>query len=306
MKCVIAGGSGFLGRALSLGLSSKGHDVVVLTRGASRTDGTVRYVTWPADDEPGPWRDELNGAGAVLNLAGAGLADKRWSASRKEELRSSRILATRALVSAIRAAATRPQVLLSGSAIGFYGAQPEDEPALDESGPPGSDFLATLVVDWEAEAHAAEALDCRVVIVRTGIVLAREGGALQKLITPFKFYVGGPLGSGHQVMSWIHLKDWVSLVSWLVEQPSATGAYNCTAPNPVTNAELSKALGAALGRPSWLAVPGFVLRLIVGEMAGVALLKGQRVIPKRALDGGFSFEFTDIASAMRAAVRLRS
>ena len=199
----------------------------------------------------------------------------------------------------------RPPVFLSGSAIGFYGGQPEAEPEFDESGPPGSDFLATLVVDWEAEAHAAEALDCRVVMIRTGIVLSRKGGALQKLILPFKFYAGGPLGSGRQVMSWIHLNDWVSLVSWLAEHPSATGAYNCTAPNPVTNDELSKALGIALGRPSWLRVPGFVLKMVLGEMAGVALLAGQRVLPRRALDAGFSFEYPDIAAAMLSAVHLR-
>jgi uncharacterized protein (TIGR01777 family) len=302
MKCVIAGGSGFLGRALCTRLASQSHEVVILTRGAARNDGAVRYVTWPAVDEPGQWREEIGGAGAVINLAGAGLADKRWTTNRKEELHSSRILATRALVSAIRDAAVRPPVFLSGSAIGFYGGQPEDGPEVDESGPPGSDFLATLAVDWEAEAHAAEALDCRVVLFRTGVVLSREGGALQKLIRPFKFYVGGPLGSGRQVMSWIHLDDWVALLSWLAEHPSAAGAYNCTAPNPVTNAELSKALGNALGRPSWLRVPGFVLRLLVGEMAGVALLAGNRVIPRRALDSGFSFEYPDIITAMQAAV----
>lgn len=280
--------------------------MVILTRGATRGDGNIRYVTWPADDEPGPWQEELNGAGAIINLAGANLADKRWSEARKEELRSSRILATRGLVSAVRAVASRPPVFLSGSAIGFYGGQPDATPEFDESGPPGSDFLATLCVDWEAEAHAAEPLGCRVVIFRTGIVLSREGGALQKLIPPFKFYVGGRLGSGRQVMSWIHLSDWLGLLVWLVEHPSASGPYNCTAPNPVSNAALSKSLGAALGRPSWLPVPGFILRLLVGEMAGVALLAGQRVIPRRALDAGFSFEYPLIDDAMRAAVRLRS
>ena len=303
MKCVIAGGSGFLGRALCKRLASKGHQVVVLTRGAAHEEGAMRYVTWPAVDEPGPWREEINGAGAVINLAGANLADKRWTTNRKEELHSSRILPTRALVSAIRDAAARPPVFLSGSAIGFYGGQPEGGPEIDESGPPGSDFLATLTVDWEAEAHAAEALDCRVVLIRSGIVLARDGGALQKLMTPFKLFVGGPLGSGRQVMSWIHLSDWVSLVTWLAEHPSATGAYNCTAPNPVTNAELSKALGVAMGRPSWLRVPGFVLKILLGEMAGVALLAGQRVIPRRALDAGFSFDYPDVSVAMLAAVR---
>ena len=306
MKCVIAGGSGFLGRALCKRLASKSHQVVVLTRSAAHDEGAMRYVTWPAVDEPGPWREEINGADAVINLAGANLADKRWTAHRKEELHNSRILATRALVSAVRDATVRPPVFLSGSAIGFYGGQDEGGPEFDESGPPGSDFLATLVVDWEAEAHAAEALDCRVVMIRTGIVLARDGGALQKLMTPFKFFVGGPLGSGRQIMSWIHLSDWVSLVTWLAEHPSATGAYNCTAPNPVTNAELSKALGVAMGRPSWLRMPGFVLKILLGEMAGVALLAGQRVIPKRALDAGFSFDYPEVTVAMLAAVSHRS
>ena len=303
MKCVIAGGSGFLGEALSRGLVTRGHEVVVLTRAAARVHDGVRYVTWPAEDQPGPWLEEINGAGAVVNLAGAGLADKRWSAARKEVLRASRIDSTRALVSAIRSATARPGVFVSGSAMGFYGAHEGPEPEFDESGPPGSDFLATLAVDWEAEAHAATALDCRVVLIRTGLVLASHGGALQKLITPFKLYVGGRLGHGRQVMSWIHLADWVALVSWLVEHPSATGPYNGTAPHPVSNAVLSKALGSALGRPSWLPVPGFVLRLVIGEMAGTALLAGQRVIPRRALDAGFTFQYPDIDNAMRSAVR---
>lgn len=306
MKVVIAGGSGFLGQALCRKLAENDHELVILTRGSSRMDGKVRYVTWPAADGPGQWREEINGAGAVINLAGANLADKRWTHHRKEELHASRVTPTRALVSAIRDASVRPPVLLSGSAIGFYGGVPEGGPEFDESGPPGSDFLATLVVDWEAEAHAADALDCRVVLIRTGIVLSRDGGALQKLITPFKFYVGGPLGTGRQVMSWIHLEDWVSLVAWLTGYPSAAGAYNCTAPNPATNAELSKALGQALGRPSWLRVPGFALRILIGEMAAVALLAGQRVIPRRALDAGFSFRYPDLSSAMRSAVHRRS
>jgi uncharacterized protein (TIGR01777 family) len=303
MKCVVAGGSGFLGRPLARELTVGGHEVVVLTRGATREDRGVRSVTWPAEDMPGAWRDEINGADAVVNLAGAGIAEKRWSAMRKTELRESRIYATRALVSAIRAASVRPKVFLTGSAIGFYGPQSDNGPELDESAPPGSDFLSTLAVDWEAEANAASALGCRVVILRTGIVLARDGGALQKLIPPFKFLVGGPIGSGHQVMSWIHRRDWVAMVVWLLEHPSATGAYNGTAPLPATNAEFSKALGAALGRPSWLPVPGFALKALVGEMAGPALLAGQRVVPRRALEAGFLFQYPDITTAMADAVR---
>lgn len=303
MKIVIAGGSGFLGQPLAYDLLSKGHEVVVLTRGASREAGGITYVTWNPDTEPGAWHSAIDGADAVVNLAGAGIADKRWSASRKQVLRGSRVDATRALVAAMRSATIRPKVFLTGSAIGFYGPQPEDGPALDESAPPGSDFLSTLAVDWEAEAHAASALDCRVIIIRTGVVLAREGGALQKLIPPFRFFAGGPIGSGRQVMSWIHRTDWVELVVWLLRHEQAAGVYNATAPEPAANAEFSRALGAALGRPSWLPAPGFALKLIVGEMAGPALLAGQRVVPHRALDAGFTFQFPEITAAMRDAVR---
>lgn len=303
MKIVIAGGSGFLGQPLAHELLSKGHEVVVLTRGRARTDSGVTYVTWNPDTELGAWHSVIDGADAIVNLAGAGIADKRWSASRKQVLRGSRVEATRALVAAMRSASIRPKVFLTGSAIGFYGPQPEDGPPLDESAPPGSDFLSTLAVDWEAEAHAGSALGCRVIIIRTGVVLAREGGALQKLIPPFRFFVGGPIGSGRQVMSWIHRTDWVELVVWLLRHEQAAGVYNATAPEPATNAEFSRALGAALGRPSWLPAPGFALKLIVGEMAGPALLAGQRVVPRRALDAGFTFQFPEITAAMRDAVR---
>lgn len=304
MKYVIAGGSGFLGTPLTRELMAKGHEVVVLTRGVARSAGGIRQVTWPG--APGgsdnAWEREIDGADGVINLAGAGIADQRWSEARKLVLRQSRVDATRALVGAIRAAARRPAVFLSGSAIGYYGPQPDNGPPLDESAPPGSDFLSTLAVEWEQEAQAAGELACRVVILRTGVVLARDGGALEKLTLPFNFFVGGPIGSGRQVLSWIHRADWIELVVWLLRRPDATGVYNATAPQPVTNTEFSRALGDALGRPSWLPVPGFALKAIVGEMAGPALLAGQRVIPKHALDQGFTFQYPDIKSAMRAAV----
>lgn len=302
MKYVVAGGSGFLGRALTRDLVAKGHDVVVLSRGSGRSAEGVRTVTWTMDPADA-WAREIDGADGVVNMAGAGIADRRWNAARKTELRQSRIDATRALVGAIRQAATRPRVFLSGSAIGFYGPQPHDSAPLDESAPPGSDFLSTLAVDWEAEAHAASALGCRVVILRTGVVLDRRGGALQKLIPPFSFFVGGPIGSGRQVMSWIHLTDWVELAVWLLRREDAAGVFNGTAPHPSTNAEFSAALGRALGRPSWLPVPGLALKVLVGEMAGPALLAGQRVVPRRALDLGFTFQFPDITAALADAVR---
>lgn len=304
MKYVVAGGSGFLGKPLTHELMAKGHEVVVLTRGPARSAGGVRQVTWPGapDDNDTTWQREIDGADGVINLAGAGIADERWSEARKQVLRKSRTDSTRALVAAIRAAAKRPPVFLSGSAIGYYGPQPDNGPALDESAPPGSDFLATLAVEWEREAQAAGDLGCRVVLLRTGVVLARDGGALEKMTLPFSLFAGGPMGSGRQVLSWIHRADWIELVVWLLRREDTAGPYNGTAPNPVTNAEFSKALGDTLGRPSWLPVPGFALKAIVGEMAGPALLAGQRVIPKRALEQGFTFQYPDIASALRAAL----
>jgi hypothetical protein len=302
MKYVIAGGSGFLGLPLVRDLVAKGHDAVVLTRGRAREESGIRYVTWSGKPDNGPWVREIDGADGVVNLAGAGLADKRWSAARKQILLQSRVDATRAVVGAIRGAATRPAVFLSGSAVGFYGPQPPDGPALDESAPPGSDFLATLCAAWETEAHAASALGCRVAIVRTGIALAHDGGALQKLVVPFSWFVGGPIGSGRQVMSWIHRADWIELVVWLLRRDDAIGVFNGTAPQPATNAEFSRALGRTLGRPSWLPVPGVALSVLLGEMAGAALLAGQRVVPQRALDLDFTFQFPDITSAMKNAV----
>lgn len=306
MKVIVAGGTGFLGRPLCRALAAAGHTVVVLTRGQAMVPGASRTVEWAPDrpagsDPPDAWVREIDGADAVVNLAGAGLADRRWTEARKDVLRASRILATRNLVAAVRAARTRPSVFLSGSAVGFYGAT--GDAALDESFPPGSDFLATLCVHWEAEAHAAAALGCRVVIVRTGIVLGRDGGALKKLLPPFRLFVGGPIASGRQQMSWIHRDDWVALIRWALERPSVSGVFNATAPHAVTNREFSRALGRALRRPSWLPVPAFALRLLVGEIADVALVAGQRVVPTRATDAGFTFQYPDIDAAMRAAIR---
>ena len=316
MRIVIAGGSGFLGGALAQHLAARGHDVVVLTRQArestpppldrslrspaSEDRGKIRQVEWAPDGHPGPWAKEIDGAGAIVNLAGAGIADKRWTAKRKAELRNSRVLSTRSLVAAVRAAAAKPAVFVQGSAIGYYGTNPE--PTFDESCPPGDDFFAHLAVTWEAEAHGVSALGVRLVIIRAGIALDRRGGALKKMLPPFRFFVGGPLASGQQVMSWIHRDDWVALVTWALETPAAAGVYNGTAPSPVTNAEFSTAIGRALHRPSWFRVPGFLLRIVVGEVAPIALINGQRVVPKRALDAGFRFQYPTIQEAMQAAV----
>lgn len=304
MKIVIAGGSGFLGRALTAHLLDDGDDVVVLGRGARNriTHPRLRAVTWTPDGTAGPWARELDGAGALINLAGAGIADRRWSAARKRDIRDSRVFATRSLVAAVRQAATPPPVVIQGSAIGYYGAF-DDGPELDERASPGTDFLGATCAQWEAEAQPLTAAGCRVVYLRTGIVLSRSGGALAKMMPPFQFFVGGPLGSGRQVMSWIHLDDWIALVRWAIGNPAVSGPLNATAPHPATNREFSRALGRALWRPSLFPVPGFVLRLIVGEFARDGLLRGQRVVPRRARELGFTFRFERLDEAIRDAVK---
>jgi uncharacterized protein (TIGR01777 family) len=292
MRIVIAGGSGFLGRALAADLLRDGHDVQVLTR---RPRGT-HDVIWTAAPEPAAWMNVVDGADAVVNLAGEPL-DRRWTPDRKRALRASRLDATTALVAALRRAARRPSVFLSGSAIGIYGTR-GSEP-LDEHAPPGSDFTARLCREWEASAAEANDL-ARVVLLRTGLVLGREGGVLPRLARPFQFFAGGPLGSGRQYYSWIHRRDWVAMVRWAMTNGAVSGPLNVTAPHPVTNAELARALGAALHRPALVPAPAFALRLLLGEMADALVLGGQRVVPRKALSLGFSFAYDTIDAALRA------
>ena len=286
MKVVIAGGSGLIGRALAAHLASAGHEVVVLTRdSARRSTMAIRLVKWQPDGTAGPFASEIDGATAVVNLTGAGIADSSWTEERKQELRDSRVLPTRSLVAAIRQVAAKPVVFIQGSAMGFYGASLEDR-ELDESFPPGDDFLGQLCVAWEAEAHPVVALGTRLVLMRSGVVLSPEDGILGRLRLPFLFFVGGPVSSGRQYMSWIHLDDWVGMATWALTTPVASGIFNATSPSPVTNEKFSQAYARALGRPSWLRVPAIALRAIFGEMGVVMLTKGQRVIPRHALGSG--------------------
>ena len=298
MKIVVAGGSGFLDRALATHLSGAGHDVVVLTRSA-RGAGDVRHVEWrPDGTADGAWVGEVDGADAIVNLSGAGIADRRWSEARKALLRSSRVLPTRSIVEAIRTSSSRPGLLVQGSAIGYYGLS--ENATFTETSVAGFDYLGHMCAEWEAAAQPAADLGSRWVLLRTGIVLATDGGALQKMRRPFLFFAGGPIGTGRQVLSWIHRDDWVAMVAWMLDTPSLAGPVNATAPNPVTNAEFSKALGRALGRPSWLPVPAFALRVLFGELADAALLGGQRVVPARATESGFRFRYPDINTALSA------
>jgi uncharacterized protein (TIGR01777 family) len=295
MRIVIAGGSGLLGRALTARLQRDGDTVGVLTRRPQRAFD----VAWNPDAPSAPWAETVAAADAVINLAGESISGGRWTAARKALLFDSRVRATRALARAVQAAGQKPLAFLSGSAIGIYGAR-GDEPVSEET-PPGSDFLSRLAVEWEREAMAAAHIT-RVVLLRTGVVLTREGGALPQMALPFRFFAGGPIGSGRQGVSWIHIDDWVSMVRWALDMPSVTGPLNVTAPEPASNAEFARTLGGVLDRPAFMPAPGFAVRLALGEMADI-VLKGQYVFPARAQSLGFRFRYPRLEEALRAIYR---
>ena len=289
---VVAGGTGLLGTALVDALRLDGESVIVLTRQPRR----AHEVRWSPADTDGSWTSVVSGAKAVINLAGASIAGGRWTAARKAAIRESRTQATTALVRAIAGAEKPPSVLVSSSAVGFYGAR-GDEPATETTAP-GSDFLADVCRNWEAIANQAAGLS-RVLLVRSGVVLAREGGALPQLALPFRLFAGGPVGTGRQFVSWIHIHDWVAMVKWALATTTVEGAVNATAPVPVTNEEFARALGRVLGRPSWMRAPAFALRLALGEMADALVLGGQRVLPDVAQQHGFLFRYPTLDGALR-------
>jgi uncharacterized protein (TIGR01777 family) len=255
-------------------------------------------VPWTPNGESGPWASAIDGADAVVNLAGESIAAKRWTAAQKQRIRDSRVQATRSLAAAIRGCPNPPSVFVSGSAVGYYGPLADD--VATEDTPPGSDFLARVCVAWEDEARRAATPRTRVTCIRTGLVLARDGGALPPMLPPFRFGVGGPVGSGRQYWPWIHRQDWVDVVRWAMRTPDSGAAINATAPNPVTNAEFARALGRAMHRPAFLPAPAFALRLLLGEMADALVLSGQRAVPRRAERGGFTFTYRTVDDALHA------
>ena len=298
MAIVIAGGTGFLGSALVRALALDGHVVAVLTRtGGQGKPGPARLIEWKPDGSVGPWVFAIDGAEAVINLAGESIAGRRWTAAQKKRILESRVKATRSLADAIRQSAAPPPVFVSGSAVGYYGALGDE--IVTEDHAPGRDFLADVCVQWEREAARAAGARTRVVSVRTGLVLERDGGALPQMLPPFWFGAGGRVGSGHQWWPWIHRQDWIDLVRFAIRTASVTGPLNVTAPAPVTNADFARALGRALHRPAFLPAPGFALRLMLGEMADALLLSGQRAIPAKAEKLGFKFGFVDVNAALR-------
>jgi uncharacterized protein (TIGR01777 family) len=255
-------------------------------------------VRWTPDGSAGAWATEFNGAGAVVNLAGESIAGSRWSDAHKQRILDSRIRATRSLVAAIAQASPSPGVLVSGSAVGYYGQRGNE--IVTEESPPGSDFLARVCVQWEAEAARAAACGTRVVCLRTGLALERDGGALPRMLPTFKFGAGGPVGSGRQYWPWILRADWVDLVVWALHNDAVSGPFNATAPEPVTNADFARALGRALHRPAVMRAPAFALRALLGEMADALVLGGQRAVPAKAQRLGFTFRYAHLSDALAA------
>ncbi|MFE9421918.1 TIGR01777 family oxidoreductase [Kitasatospora sp. NPDC006697] len=301
MRIAVTGSSGLIGSALVRSLLSDGHEVLRLVRHRSalgvQPDGSVGVGWNPVRGELE--RDALAGTEAVVHLAGAGVADHRWTDAYRQRIRDSRVQGTRTLAEALAGLDTPPSVLVSGSAVGFYG-QTGDR-VIDESAPAGEDFLAEVCVEWEGAARAAVEAGIRVAHPRTGLVLSADGGAGARLFPLFKLGLGGRLGAGDQYWSFISLADQVAALRFLIDRPELTGPVNLTAPHPVTNAELTEALGRVLGRPTVFAVPEAVLRLVLGEMA-VEVVGSHRVLPEKLLAAGFEFAHPDVESALRAAL----
>lgn len=294
-RVVIAGGSGLIGRALAAELAAAGQEVVILSRrGGESMPAAGRVVLWDGRS-PGAWSASVDGAAAVVNLAGAGIADGRWTARRRARLLASRVEPTAVLVAAAAAASRPPAAFLQGSAVGWYGDRGDEE--LNEEAAAGSGFLAELARQWEAASAPLDALGVRRVVLRTGVVLAREGGAFARLVPPFRWGLGGPLGSGRQYFPWIHLADQVGAMRFVLARGELAGVVNLVAPQALRQRDFAGALGRALGRPALLPAPTPLLRLALGEMADV-LLAGQRVVPARLLAAGYPFRFADLESAL--------
>jgi uncharacterized protein len=297
MKIAIAGATGFVGSRLVEQLQAQGHQIVILTRSpqqASNRFGTAEIVGYNPLTS-GEWQSSIDGCDAVINLAGEPIAEKRWTPAQKRVMLESRQIGTEKIVEAIEKATSKPPVLINASAIGYYGTSETSK--FDETSPAGSDFLAEVCTKWETAAQTASASGTRVVILRLGIVLGQNGGALGKMLAPFSAFVGGPIGSGKQWFSWIHRDDVVKLIIAAITDANMKGVYNATAPNPVTMNDFAQTLGTVLNRPSWLPVPNFALEALLGEGA-IVVLQGQQVTPTNTLAQGFEFQYPTLKPAL--------
>jgi uncharacterized protein (TIGR01777 family) len=299
-RVLITGGSGFVGRKLAQELLARGDQVTVLTRDAKRATSelprAVRCAAWNPE-KPGAWYEELAIVDAVVHLAGENVA-KRWTDAVKKRIEASRIDSTRLLVEAIGKAKHKPEVFVSASATGYYGPE-APEKALDESAPPGNDYLASVCKRWEEAAHEVEKFGVRAVQLRIGVVLGEGGGALEKMLLPFKLFAGGPVGDGKQIISWVHRDDVVGMLLMAIDNPEIKGPINAVSPNPVTSKELATAIGNVINRPSWIPAPAFALQLAMGEAATI-LLTGQRVVPQRAIELGYEFRRARLVPALES------
>ncbi|MCL1466385.1 TIGR01777 family oxidoreductase [Argonema galeatum] len=301
MKVAITGATGFVGSRLVERLHAEGNRVLVLTRNPERARKVFPSNNFPNVEivaytprESGEWQKSISGCDGVVNLAGESLAEGRWTPERKEAIMDSRKIGTQKIVEAISQANPKPTVLVNPSAIGYYGTS--ETATFDETSPAGDGFLASVCETWETEAQKVKDLDVRLVILRVGIVLGM-GGAIAKMLPPFKLFAGGPIGSGRQWFSWIDREDLVNLILSSLRRPDIEGVFNATAPNPVRMAEFSHTLGQVLKRPSWLPVPGFALEVLLGD-AAVVVLEGQQVLPKRTLQSGFEYQYPKLKLAL--------
>jgi uncharacterized protein (TIGR01777 family) len=298
MRVVITGATGFIGKALCKELQNS-YEIIALSRNKTKAAGLLagfaETVQWDGQTSEG-WADFADGALAIINLAGENIASGRWSKAKKERILGSRLAASQAVLAAIKEAKKKPEVVVHTSAVGYYGARGDE--VLDEDSEGGEGFLAQVCRQSESITNEIQDMGVRCVIIRTGIVLGYQGGVLQKLMPPFKLYLGGCYGDPKAWFSWISLKDEISAIRFLLENSQTSGVFNLTSPEPVLSGQFHDMLGRVVGRPAWLKPPSFLLKLVMGEMAGELLLSGQRVMPKRLLDAGFEFGYSDLTKAL--------
>lgn len=297
MKVLITGASGLIGKALQRSFEEKGWEMLLASRSEPKDEKHIKWTVEDGFSDP----ERLEGIDAVVHLAGESVNGLRWTDEKKKAIRDSRVIGTRNLVDAISKLKKKPKVLVASSAIGFYGERGDEE--MTESSSAGTGFLPDVSKEWEAESRRAEDAGIRTVLLRTGIVLSKDGGALGTMLTPFKFGVGGVVGSGKQWMSWISLDDQVAIINFVIENESIRGAVNAVSPNPATNEEFTKTLGDVLYRPTILPLPEFAVSMMFGEMGDALLLASTKVLPKRLLDAGFEFKYPDLKPAIENAVK---